>query len=254
MSTKALKSQLLAAVAMVLVASVALGSSTFAWFANNNKVTADNMSVSAKSDVSYLLIKAGTADAASVQASKSTTAEGQTSTAALLPAAHETVTKISEIEATKTGVSVNGQVKTNWYYQYAEKPEASAAAESADKLEILNSDFNKYVLVNEFSICTAKGSNKMENLVVSSSTLTTEGDKAVKVLVATDTACVELDNTTTSSSAVLASSVTDNSVVTVKVYIYWDGANENVYTNGIDDLKNTSLSIDFSATPVSSNT
>ena len=39
MSTKALKSQLLAAVAMVLVSSIALGSSTYAWFAINNKVT-----------------------------------------------------------------------------------------------------------------------------------------------------------------------------------------------------------------------
>lgn len=40
MSTKALKTQLLAAIAMVLVASIALGSSTYAWFANNNKVDA----------------------------------------------------------------------------------------------------------------------------------------------------------------------------------------------------------------------
>ena len=45
MSTKALKSQLLAAVAMVLVSSIALGSSTFAWFAINNNVTATGMSV-----------------------------------------------------------------------------------------------------------------------------------------------------------------------------------------------------------------
>ena len=37
-SVKALKKQLGAAVAMVCVAAVALGSSTYAWFVTNNKV------------------------------------------------------------------------------------------------------------------------------------------------------------------------------------------------------------------------
>ena len=45
MSTKKLKTQLMAAVAMVLVAAIALGTATFAWFAMNNKVTATGMSV-----------------------------------------------------------------------------------------------------------------------------------------------------------------------------------------------------------------
>lgn len=59
MSTKALKSQLLAAVAMVLVASIALGSSTFAWFAVNSKVTATGMEVTTKVS-NNLLIAAST--------------------------------------------------------------------------------------------------------------------------------------------------------------------------------------------------
>lgn len=247
MSTKALKTQLLAAIAMVLVASIALGSSTYAWFANNNKVTASGMSVTAKSDVSFLLIKAGEADAESVQNDKATTANGLKTSASLLPTAHENVTKISDIEATTN--SGADTVKTNWYYQYAEKPEASTAADSAEKLKIKNTDFDNYVLVNEFSICTAVGSNKMTNLVVSGSTLTTDGDDAVKVLVATDTACVELDKTKTRDTTSLAAEVNSTSVVKVKVYIYWDGTDADVYTNGIADLKNTSVSIDFSATP-----
>lgn len=40
METKALKKQLGAAIAMVLVAAIALGAATFAWFVNNNAVTA----------------------------------------------------------------------------------------------------------------------------------------------------------------------------------------------------------------------
>ena len=38
-SINSLKKQLVAAVAMVCVAAVALGSSTYAWFVNNNTVT-----------------------------------------------------------------------------------------------------------------------------------------------------------------------------------------------------------------------
>lgn len=47
MNSKAIRKQLLAAVAMVLVAAVALGSSTYAWFASNNKVTAGTAQLSA---------------------------------------------------------------------------------------------------------------------------------------------------------------------------------------------------------------
>lgn len=42
-SVKSLQKQLLAAIAMVLVAAVALGSSTYAWFAVNSRVTATGM-------------------------------------------------------------------------------------------------------------------------------------------------------------------------------------------------------------------
>lgn len=56
MSTKALKQQLIAAIAMVLVAAVALGSSTYAWFVTNTKVTAGTAQVSATT-ANTLLIK-----------------------------------------------------------------------------------------------------------------------------------------------------------------------------------------------------
>ena len=46
-SVKALKKQLGAAVAMVCVAAVALGSSTYAWFVSNNSVKAEKMNVTA---------------------------------------------------------------------------------------------------------------------------------------------------------------------------------------------------------------
>lgn len=62
METKALKKQMGAAIAMVLVAAIALGAATFAWFVSNTKVSATAQSVSATSATPNLLIKAGTND------------------------------------------------------------------------------------------------------------------------------------------------------------------------------------------------
>lgn len=56
MNSKAIKRQLFAAIAMVLVSAIALSSSTYAWFASNNKVTATGMSVAAQTEGSLLVI------------------------------------------------------------------------------------------------------------------------------------------------------------------------------------------------------
>ena len=55
-SVKALKKQLGAAVAMVCVAAVALGSSTYAWFVSNNTVKATTSKISAQSNAPFLKI------------------------------------------------------------------------------------------------------------------------------------------------------------------------------------------------------
>ena len=47
-NVKALKKQLAAAIAMVCVAAVALGSSTYAWFVSNNQVKATTSTISAQ--------------------------------------------------------------------------------------------------------------------------------------------------------------------------------------------------------------
>lgn len=56
METKALKKQLGAAIAMVIVAAIALGAATFAWFVNNNRVVAEGVNMSTTSSVPNLYI------------------------------------------------------------------------------------------------------------------------------------------------------------------------------------------------------
>ena len=55
-SVKALKKQMAAAVAMVCVAAVALGSSTYAWFVSNNTVKGTTTNISAQSNAPFLKI------------------------------------------------------------------------------------------------------------------------------------------------------------------------------------------------------
>lgn len=62
MDTKALKKQMGAAIAMVLVAAVALGSATFAWFVTNSKVDATTSTISAQSNAAFMYIREKTTD------------------------------------------------------------------------------------------------------------------------------------------------------------------------------------------------
>ena len=56
MNVKHLRKQLMAAIAMVLVAAIALGSSTFAWFVSNNTVKATTTTIAAQSNAAFMVI------------------------------------------------------------------------------------------------------------------------------------------------------------------------------------------------------
>ena len=76
-SVKALKKQLGAAVAMVCVAAVALGSSTYAWFVTNNKVDATTTNISAQSNAAFMTITNGATGASNVDTTSATTTLGK---------------------------------------------------------------------------------------------------------------------------------------------------------------------------------
>ena len=100
-SVKALKKQLAAAIAMVCVAAVALGSSTYAWFVSNNKVTATTTNISAQSNSAYLVIDNAAKGKTDTSSTSSTTAsETFAPDTKLYPA---TVVKESDKAVWKTG-------------------------------------------------------------------------------------------------------------------------------------------------------
>ena len=94
MNSKAIKRQLLAAIAMVLVAALALGSSTFAWFANNNIVTASGMNITAVTEGANLEISF------SADFTPGTIAVNTTNTSAELKPTHYVTTADASNDAT----------------------------------------------------------------------------------------------------------------------------------------------------------
>ena len=84
--TKALKKQLAAAIAMVCVAAIALGSSTYAWFVTNNKVDATTTNISAQSNAAFMTITNGASGASRVDTTSATTTLGENAPYALYPA------------------------------------------------------------------------------------------------------------------------------------------------------------------------
>ncbi len=221
----------------------------------NDTVTATGMSVTAKADQIFLEILAGTKTATEIQTAKKIQDNATLASAQLFPAAHTAAAdKISTIEA----ASGDPAILTNWYYKTSNDPNLyGGTGVESEALDIKSTDMGKYVLINEFSITVAAGSNAVSGLKVKDCTITTDGDRAVKVLVASSSAAEEFGiadaatSTTVAGSTTLRSTnLTSSDVETIKIYIYWDGNDTDVYTNGIADLKNTSVTVTFTGTLV----
>lgn len=118
MNSNAIKRQLLAAIAMVLVAAIALGSSTYAWFASNNKVTAEGMKITATTEGANLEISTtGTFTAGTIKVENVKTA-----TNALHPTHYVTTAdKQAAAEGTTAGnYSTNNNLKAgDWAHAYS---------------------------------------------------------------------------------------------------------------------------------------
>ncbi len=275
--------KLIPALCMLLVAAALLGTSTFAWFSMNKTVTATGMQVTAKSDSVFLLIGSGDDDTVSEIQSAGTLTTALTvdsSEAQVYPAAHDTFTTAADALATDishdtgyyylTGspttkitadawalLGTDDQanyiketvIASNWYYKIADAPTASASTKDATYLTGLTG----YVVHKTCYVTLAAGSNTATNLQVTGMTITSNGTAAgsgatfapVKVVVASASAVVELDSTTTSSTTPLAATVTDSGVVKLDIFIYYNGAHDSVYTANVTNLDGANISLSF---------
>ena len=232
MTVKSLKKQLMAAIAMVLVATIALGSSTYAWFAANNQVTAKASQIGVQSNAGSLVIKYAatavssdlTADVASIAstplypaqwANGSGSYRFETGYASLVTAAD---LKAGTLVPVGTGASPTGT-----------PAEAVAAA---------------YAVENVFNV-SAKGDVNLSNLKVVAATISDSGnanlDNALRVLVVCGSEWVLCDkngvvSSSNATAGLLATSVPHGADTEVDMYVFYDGNDAAIYTNNLTAL------------------
>ena len=251
--------KIMASASMLLVSAMMLSSATYAWFSINKTVSVTGMQITANSNSTYLLIGSnddGNDTLAEIQATTNRTTACTIAAAdsSAYPSKYKvTGDSISGLDsATAVTNTATAAVAGNWYYRVADLPTASGSTTPATVLTSAN--FANYVKHKTVYVTLSAGSQAAENLRVSAATIASNGSATgdnttftpVKVLVTTATAAVELDSTTTSSNTVLATSVTDQAVIPVDIWIYYDGSDEAVYTNNIANLDGATVNLTFS--------
>lgn len=256
MDTKALKKQMGAAIAMVLVAAVALGSATFAWFVTNNKVDATTSTISAQSNAAYMTIANGPTGAKDVDATSVTTGVG---TKSLFPATYGEET---------------GAEKGVWMSGYGTELDNGALKDGLFKCKGGDADAGStdaaikggYALEQVYNV-SSKGQNLSKILVekIEGITDTTQDPslkKALRVLVTSadgnkwevyglNAAGDKFEKKLASDNFDSYGNVTANEDTALKVYLYYEGKDANVTTQNLQNQRLTAtnaVTITFTAT------
>lgn len=251
MDTKALKKQMGAAIAMVLVAAVALGSATFAWFVTNNKVEATTSTISAQSNAAYMTITNGPAGANAVDTTSAVTKI--TSPTKLYPATFGEQTGATKGEF-MTGYGTGLNIATL-------KGDLSSVGTPDE------ADAKQFAKKEQFNI-SSKGQNlsglKVESVEVSADAaadqllktsfrvLVTNADRTAWVVYGLGDKGYEIKlSSETDNSAPDLGSVTAGQDTLVNVYVFYEGSDTNIHTKNLQDNKldaSQSVKINFTAT------
>lgn len=260
MDTKALKKQMGAAIAMVLVAAVALGSATFAWFVTNSKVDATTSTISAQSNAAFMYIR-----------NKDNSNKDKTSDTADITENKELYPAHWALES-ESGVGKSYAAAGKFYTAFGrDANDGTMDGDSISVGDLTEAVTNLYAVKNTFRI-GSKGST-LKDLKVESASLGTAGntqfDKSLRVLVKSGDNWVlcgykDADNTFT----ILGASNDTNKIadkvngseeaqeVVVDMYIFYDGDEaEAIKTNNLSNLKQAAkaITVNFTATSEAKN-
>lgn len=269
MNSKAIKKQLLAAVAMVLVAAVALGSSTYAWFVASGTVQAKGMKVQAQSEGGILIKELNNTDmkfgtVADVAMDKGA-ALYPTSTANLSTWYHAVSTNADESKYTQAGsktyaASDYESVQTNDLDEYrlvktfairsATNEAITDAALAITKVEVTggnaSQNFNKAIRVGvKVSSGGADDAKFYVYTPVNTSDFTLNAGyaDATALVEKVEPAADKTDKLALSADAIPA----NDTALTVDIFVWYEGEDpecktSNVYSIDIDEL---SVSVTF---------
>lgn len=255
MDTKALKKQMGAAIAMVLVAAVALGSATFAWFVSNNKVDATTSKISAQSNSAFMYIRDENEQSTDLRTDDSSVVNTP-----LYPVHWANGTDTTPYDTlanfyTAFGTSAIDGSKVDNTVKLVPAQGADAAGTPAAAVT------GKYAVKNTFYV-GSKGA-ELTNLVVDSAKITgatgdnDKFDSALRVLVMSGTNWVLCNKEGIVSSSdtthKLANKIGEDET-TVEMYVFYDGDDAQVFTNNLENLKTASKRINVVFTATSTQT
>ena len=265
-SVKALKKQLGAAIAMVTVAAVALGTSTYAWFVSNNTVTATTSTISAQSNAAFMYIRD------EKEESKNLTVDTSSVASTALYPAHWVTAKEGNYASADIGkfYTAYGTTADNGAMVADTLKIVEASAESTTKGSPADAVTAQYAVKNTFYV-GSKGT-ELRNLVVTSAALKNEDgtnstsdntdlDNALRILVTCGDNWVLCDKNSilaaneNNADHKLADTVSATETV-VNIYVFYDGDDDQVNTNNLPDLKKASknITVQFDATATTTQT
>ena len=276
-NVKGLKKQLAAAVAMVCVAAVALGSSTYAWFVSNNTVDATVSSISAQSNAAYLTIDKVEA---MTNAGTQTAVDLAESPVKLYPSRPHQADGGTKTDWENSTVPAD----LAWQTAYA-KTADSADAQTDTKGKGIYYDLTHtvdtvtgttgYVSTSQVYVSSSQGA--FNSLKLDSMSVTAKGDNAKNDIVNAVGALVSCGNnwelweydatlnenaggwkqTAKSNNSLsgatdttFGEAVSSNKVLTVNISLFYDGDYETIKTANFDNLGQAKVALGFSATPV----
>ena len=227
--------KLIPAFAMLLIAAVMMSTATFAWFSTNSDVYATGMTVTAKTNQTFLVI--GTSSTLSDQYYSTTTIEAQNKTAELLPA------KFKEVDS---AFAVKWQHATG-------KNGTDGSVNDLGYSDVTTE--TGYYLKNTFYVRVANNAPSDSNLKLATVT-PSGGNESFKNVVSVvvhvrDTDIVntyrwENDNSEfTLTNPNLADTVLNNKEVILDVYVYIDGDNALVTTANVTEIANLTVDLHF---------
>lgn len=269
-SVKTLKKQLGAAIAMVCVAAVALGSSTYAWFVTNNTVKATTSTISAQSNAAFMKIKYNaTAKTSDLTADVATLDSDE-----LYPAQWA-----NNFDASKT---TTGDKIYQFETAYGTNPTETGYTMDTATLKAVGAPTEavtaEYAVANKFNI-SSKGTD-LTNLKVSGATILSNRakdnttvddhgndklDKALRVLVVCGNNWVLCDkdgvlsdsqgrtkndaNTDDLGKFGTGVTVAHDEDTEVNLYVYYDGNDSEIYSNNLPNLNTASsrITVTFTA-------
>ena len=266
-------------VAMVCVAGVALGSSTYAWFASNNSVKAEKMNVTATADVKFLEIQNVGTDFTGGTIAVDADEAGSTTEYKLSPVTPMKLTDMAKdgTETTALDVKNSGENGTDgygdglaWKWTTASSGlSATKGAETAWTNADVTSKDAKYYLLNNFKFRMTVKDVTTTNLYASEVTLNNKitskaMDEAVRVMIVGANGIQIYDAGTKTwsyfnadgtvyngdqNSFGLISSVAyqENNAdgQAVKVFVYYEGDDTELYTANLNSLKGVTANITF---------